>query len=342
MLYEIPSVVTLVVNQNDTQTGFINRIYKEAARIAGLPLREQIDFAGFMLKLPLSQEELDKLFDIKKEDKLNHYRIVWNKDPTPKDKTAEIQDYEFNKLRGRWFSITLNSNIKNELAGRQVYYVLGGRVLGSMTERAKDDVITVDLNIVYEKSQYSEVLAKEVVQPLVDVAIQCYGVIQIKFNVVWTQGEGSFEENKITAGRKEGFVNVFLSKSKLHNSTTRTDAKIDKNRNITLKDIFLSEGQFKNRSFYGSDLAHELAHKFGIATYGFKIWGTDIVAGNFFDDIALYLALGRMWTGTVIKYIDWEKPLSTLGSSSVRISPEFKPTIFDLLRAGARKLGRKA
>jgi hypothetical protein len=362
MSYEIPSVVTLVVSQNDTQIGFINRIYKEAARIAGLPLQEQIDFANFMLKLPLSQEELDKLFDVKKEDKLFHYRIVWNKDPTPKDKTAEIQDSEFNKLRGKWFSITLNSNIKNELARRQVYYVLGGRVLGSMVERAKNDVITVPLNITFASPHFTEATARDYLKLQVQDAVTAYGNIDIKFNVTFQVGTVSAERatdgtlSRIATGTINNAINAHLF---YDNNRHRDISWI----NDLSNHIFLMKSAFfKTDGMSVGALSHEIGHGFGFK--GWKLarglynktgkdgWGSSLlpymsILDNMSDFAQIEPALAKMRSNRVQKGVDWavdfDKAVQLRSVRADEIYGQYaykkrEPSLYDILRAGARKI----
>ncbi len=316
MQYDVPEKVKLRIILNEDAQAFLRRCLMEAAKLAGLPLLEQASFADYYISLGST--------------------IHWkDEDPTPNDNIV-IKNNEIKSRHGSEFNYWLTDEYKDELRRRQAYYVLNGGLLGSMKEVSVNDAIVIDLNIVYEKNQYSETRAKEIIQPQLDIAVKCYNEIEIKFYVVWTAGEGSYEESKII-GRREGFVNVLLIKSKLHNSVTRTDAVINETDNkILTRDIFLLEGQFKNRGFWGSDLAHELAHKFGIATYLFKIPWTQMVMGNIFDDVAIYAALGRMWTGLIIKYVHWGKP-----PLSIRVSKEFQPTIFDYLRGGAKALSRK-
>jgi hypothetical protein len=363
MSYEIPSVVTLVVSQNDTQIGFINRIYKEAARIAGLPLQEQIDFANFMLKLPLSQEELDKLFDVKKEDKLFHYRIVWNKDPTPKDKTAEIQDSEFNKLRGKWFSITLNSNIKNELARRQVYYVLGGRVLGSMVERAKNDVITVPLNITFASPHFTEATARDYLKLQVQDAVTAYGNIDIKFNVTFQVGTVSAERatdgtlSRIATGTINNAVNVHL----LYDNNEHRDRSWI---NDVSNHIFLMKSAFfKTDGMSVGALSHEIGHGFGfkgwdLARKAYSVIGNNnevsrLLLGifgtvdNMSDFRQIEPALAKMRSNRVQKGVDWvvdfDKAVQLRSVRADEIYGQYaykkrEPSLYDILRAGARKI----
>lgn len=125
MQYYIPNKVSFRIGATDTQMAFVRKALMEAARIAGLPLLEQVDYADFILRLPLNQKDRDKLLDVreqaKNKTKTPQFRLLWKgEDPSPDDKTIEIQDWEFNKRRGKAFNFHLNDNEKIELKRRQV------------------------------------------------------------------------------------------------------------------------------------------------------------------------------------------------------------------------------
>jgi hypothetical protein len=50
MLYDIPEKVSLVVRKDESQANFARRIFIEAARLAGMPLSEQMSFAEYMIQ----------------------------------------------------------------------------------------------------------------------------------------------------------------------------------------------------------------------------------------------------------------------------------------------------
>lgn len=322
----------------------------EAARLAGLPLLEQADYAMFILRLPINSKEADKLLDVRLQEKPPEFRILWNvKDPSPKDKTLEIQDWEFKKRRGKNFTIVLIDSEKEELKRRQTYYVLNGGVLGSQKEIPREtDTIIVDLNFVFEKSQFNQIKTQESFSKHIAFAEKVYGVIDIKFYSTWTAGTGDWEKRTITEGRKDGFVNVYLSVRKQKDGFAATDTVVDeKTGEITTKDIFLAKGQLEgggitNYSLREEALAHELGHKFGIvAYYGKKIPFTDVDIGNIPTDIEINSAISTLARGAVRKNIDWNK----LGRSKpvvVSNMREFWETVttYDKIRLGARGLSK--
>lgn len=182
MQYEIPNKVSLVIGLNDTQLAFVRKALMEAARIAGLPLLEQVDYANFSLRLPINQKEAEKRLDVRMQEKPPEFRLLWKgKDPSPKDGTTEIQDWEFNRRRGKLFNFNLNEVEREELKRRQIYYQLNGGVLGSMRETAGDTVI-VDLNLVYQKENFSLTKAQNEFGKYVTDAIAVYAPLEIKFN----------------------------------------------------------------------------------------------------------------------------------------------------------------
>lgn len=349
MQYEIPNSVALPIGSNDTQLGFYRRILMEAARRVGLPLLEQADFALFILHLPVNSKEAEKLLDVRMQEKPPEQRILWNgKDPSPNDKTLEIQDWEFNKRRGKEFTIDLRDFEKEELKRRQIYYQLNGGVLGSMQEIPRDsDVIIIDLNIVYEQKQFNEAQAKETIKAQVDDAVNVYGAIEIKFNIVWSAGTGSVTNRVIMEGRKEGFVNIFLSISKAEaSSQLRIDPPDPETGEIKTYDIFLTREKVKisglsDNSLLKRSLSHELGHKFGIVShYGIKFLGYDV--GNWISDAIINTAIIMLRNGLVVKGIDWGRNLDT-NNAQFRLHGRnnFGPTTCDLIRAGATRLSRK-
>lgn len=213
MQYEIPSRVSLVIGLNDTQMGFVRKAFIEAARLAGLPLLEQMDYADFILRLPINQIEREKLLDKRNQEKSTGFRLLWKgKDPTPRDGTIEIQDWEFNRQRGKWFGFSLNDVEKEELKRRQTYYVLNGGLLGSMQEIPRDTTkIVVDLNFVYEKSQFDQAKAQAAFQKQIAFAEKVYGVIEIRFFNTWTAGSGDWEnENYKRREKRKLCQHIFI------------------------------------------------------------------------------------------------------------------------------------
>lgn len=269
--------------------------------------------------------------------------------PKPKDKTIEIQDWEFNKRRGTKFGFNLNDFEKEELKRRQIYYVLNGGVLGSEREIPRDtDTIIVDLNFVYEKSQFNQIKAQEAFGKHIAFAEKIYGVIEIKFYNTWTAGTGDWEARTITEGRKDGFINIYLSVRKQKDGFAATDTAVDeKTGEITTKDIFLAKGQLEgggitNYSLREEALAHELGHKFGIvAYYGRNIPYTEVDIGNVPTDIEINSAISMLVRGAVRKSIDWNK-LGRGNPVIVSNMREFWETVttYDKIRLGARRLSK--
>ena len=301
----------------------------QAALKAGLPLLESISYALFLL--PLSVDD-------------KTYRTGWAKskdDPTPKDSPI-VKDNEFETRRGKDTTYYLTDNEKQELEIRQIHYVLSGGVLGSMIEVTDQDVIIIDLNIVFDEKQFDEVKAKETIKAQVNDAVNVYGAIEIKFNIVWTAGTGSVANLEITKGGKEGFINVFLTIGESGAVSQTAMTKPDRvTGEIKTYDIFLTREKFSIKGLSDNSmntwaLAHELGHKFGLVGYsGRDFLGFD--TSNWSSDVAINTAILKAGTGSVVKGVDWNK------SPYVRsILKDLTPTTFDLMRAGAKRLMRKS
>jgi len=225
---------------------------------------------------------------------------------------------------------------------------LNGSVLGSEKEIPREtDTIIVDLNFVYEKSQFNEAKAQAAFQKQIAFAEKIYGVIEIKFCSTWTAGTGDWETRAIKEGRKDSFVNIFLTVRKQKDALAATDATVDeKTGEVTTKDIFLAKGQLEgggitNYSLREEALAHELGHKFGIIAYYGKIPYTGVDIGNIPTDIEINSAISMLGRGAVRKNIDWNR----LGKGNpviVSNMREFWATVttYDKIRLGARRLSK--
>lgn len=291
-MYEVPDYVVLEVSASDTQLTFIRKALFQAAYTAGLPLLESISYVLFILPASVNDKT---------------YRTGWAKakdDPTPKD-GATVKDNEFETRRGKQTTYYLDDKEKEELKIRQIHYVMQGGVLGSMKEVVNLDIIVVDLNIVFDEKQFDETKAKETIKAQVDDAINVYGSIEIKFNIIWTAGAGSAANLEITKGRKEGFVNVFLSIGEGGAVSQTAMTKPDPNTGeIKTYDIFLTREKLSIRGLSDNSLntwalAHELGHKFGVVGYsGVQFWGFD--TSNWSSDGAINTAIIRARTGSVV------------------------------------------
>lgn len=295
----------------------------------------------------------------KNKEKTPQFRLLWatKKDPSLEDHTFEIQDWEFNKQRGKWFGFELNDFEKRELTRRQIYYQLNGGTLGAGVETPANDTIIVDLNFVYETNQFNELQAKAAIQKQIAFAEKVYGVIEIKFFKAWTAGKGNWKTLTIKEGRKPNYVNVML--------TTRDDNKAVSATNVIpgksasediIKDIFLIQSQFEgggglsDYSLSETSLAHELSHKFGlVGDPSDKVFGSDTFFGynvrNWVSDAEINDAIKILNRGAVKKGFNW----GNLGKSRSLPSgvlpanmKEFWASIstYDNLRIGARRLSK--
>jgi hypothetical protein len=350
MEYEIPNRVSLVISLDDTQMGFVRRALIEAARLVGLPLLEQVDYADFILRLPINQKDREKLLDKRQQEKPPEFRLLWKgKDPSPKDGTIAIQDWEFNKRRGKLFGFNLNDFEKEELKRRQIYYQLNGGSLGSMQEIPRNtEIIIVDLNLIYQKENYDATTAQKAFGKYVDDTVKAYGQLEIKFNInLWTPGDAKFIfgdilDASITEGYKAGFYNVIFGRNV--NSNDRTAYTTFDVQNTPIATFLykpgLDGGGFVNRGLRTHALAHELGHAFGITGSEISILGYEPSATtkNFLSDQQVDAAITQLLSGKVKKGVDRKKSGLVLPKATGKI--EYF-TVFDKLRAGARALSRK-
>lgn len=161
MPYEIPETVTLKIKVGESQLSFARRIFMEAARLAGMPLLEQGYFATDMI------ENGNQIFI--KSEKDNTPRLHWFEDPSPKDNDQLVTNLEWKKKQGKWHTHVLGNYPKQELTRRQFYYQLYGGVLGSLKEISPDtDIIIIEVNIVYDETQYTLEQAQKATQATVD------------------------------------------------------------------------------------------------------------------------------------------------------------------------------
>lgn len=321
----------------------------KAARLAGLPLLEQVDYVMSILRLPANSREVEKLMDKRLQEKPPEFRLLWKgKDPSPQDKTLEIQDWEFNKRRGGAFSVDLHDFEKEELKRRQIYYQLYGGVLGSGKEILPDtDIIIVDLNLIFQKENYNAATAQKEFGKYVDDAVRAYGQLQIKFNInSWTAGDAKFVfgddgslNARITEGFKSGFYNVIFGKR--NNAMDRLAVTtIDVAQNAPVASFIYENGLggggiLVNRGLRTHSLAHELGHAFGLLGSE-KI--SDPIERNKDADWDVDKAIVRLSGGNVKKGIDWGRSGLIIPDASGNIT---YLTVFDILRAGARALARK-
>lgn len=114
----IPSEIKLTVGSKESRIEFLRRVLMEAARQVGLPLREQIMFAEVYYSLCGTPK----------------YYLAWTKgDPSPGD-TSAIKDTEFDKVRGKAYTIPLVEEQRIELARRRDYFRNRGGKLFSAFE----------------------------------------------------------------------------------------------------------------------------------------------------------------------------------------------------------------
>lgn len=196
------------------------------------------------------------------------------------------------------------------------------------------DPITVNLNIVWdENSKYTKEEKEEIIKAYVDHAKATFGKIEVKFNVSQTTGTAKIKEGEITSGKKEGAFNAFFTKSYLVNSSPEATPR---SGNGT---TFVRTG---GDASHPRDLTHGLIHGFGVLT-GWN--GYNQVTAELANEQAKFAMANNLST----PYSDDRSPrrefiagygAAKVGTVEYRTVP-YAPTVFDVLRDGARKYQQK-
>lgn len=213
------------------------------------------------------------------------------------------------------------------------------------------------LNIAFAGSHFTESTAQDYLKSHIQDAIDAYGQINIKFYVTFQLGtatekasDGTF--SRILTGAIDGAVNVYLF---FDNNEHRDRSYM----NSVSNHIFLMKSAYyKTDGLRVGALSHEIGHVFG-----FKGWQVTQTAYNIFGEIGnnpltrgidnlsdftqIEPALSKMRSGSVRKGVDWSDDYSKeFYLRSVRAEDIYgehayvqrQPTLFDFLRAGARKI----
>lgn len=187
------------------------------------------------------------------------------------------------------------------------------------------------LNIVWdEASNYSEEEKKRIRQAYVDRAKKAFGKIDIAFEVTETTGtarDKDQQSREITSGKSNDAVNVFFTKAEVGPSSEVTQ--------YSKSQIFIST----NKGALEGNLIHGLIHAFGVASdvngyTGVTAERDTIYGGRVLD-----------WLPFLASYDDERKPhkvtyRQTGGAVNSYESP-YSPTVFDVIREGARRYLKK-
>jgi RHS repeat-associated protein len=211
--------------------------------------------------------------------------------------------------------------------------------------------ITVDLNIVYDKSQYTLSEVQEGLKPQISDLADTFGQIGIEFNVTYTPGTVNSARTEITSGAVEGSLNVFyFDDSKNLYSYSKYDTGS--------RQIFISQKKGGDKVRAGT-LSHEVGHAFGLvgsltstAVHYFGPRGNNIVTNgidNLTSDAQIELANTWLRNGLVAYSRNWVDNYRTAtvrvfdasyqrhGIGRYRDVPR-TPSVWDLYRDGARQI----
>lgn len=162
--------------------------------------------------------------------------------------------------------------------------------------------ITIDLNIVYDPTQYTREQAEAATKKSLKDLQNTYAKIGVSFNVTYSEGTADASQvdqnglpTRIATGAKENAVNAFL----YVNNSAATKGRSGSNYNPQSQQIFLWEGSVDanprasnvaNRLSSGA-LAHEFGHLF-LQYAGFPMTGTFL--NNLHQDAGIAYALNQM------------------------------------------------
>jgi hypothetical protein len=354
MPFKIPNKVTLIVKRGESQKDFGIRIFIEAARLAGLPLLQQAYFADYMIA---SGEHLF----VGQGEKL---QFKWQHDPSPKDKNHLVTDKEWQAKYGKWHTHILGDVNKTELANLQMFYLLNGGTLGSLIDVSLTEIITVDLNIVYDPNLITSDIppqtdleyVKQAMKRQLDYWTDTYSKIGINYTVRYNLGTTNSDRGVITLGALPGMINIFYLNDP-------NNLKCYSKFKTGSRHIFLSE--LRGALLMESALCHEAGHLLGIVGIE-RLKGVENYllvkfkaaidwVQNLNSDILINSALRRLKANNVTKGIDWiedyrNPPKRTYYTSNrfptvvpepISYIAEHKLTIFDTLRFGAKQVGGK-
>jgi hypothetical protein len=222
---------------------------------------------------------------------------------------------------------------------------------------AEPETITVNLNIVYDASQFNAQQAVEALKPQIQDLADTYGQIKIEFNITFTAGTVNTERTRITSGAIEGSINVFFFKdSKSLYSYSKTDTGS--------RQIFLS--QVNGDLLPIRALSHEIGHVFEftgqVTSTAVRIIGDldnnpiSNIADNLYSDLVINSSLNYLRAGKAKYGTDWVDDYRTAIETDVgaRVIPNSVysrakngtlastrprvPTTLDFFRDAARRI----
>jgi RHS repeat-associated protein len=203
--------------------------------------------------------------------------------------------------------------------------------------------ITVNLNIVYDKDEYTEEEVKWMLAKQIADAKKVYGALDIDFKVTYTAGSANADKTAITAGRQDGAINVFFSQS-------TNDFHPSGHTNSANGDIFITAGANPNNKMSDGLMSHEIGHRLGLSYHsGVRIPFTSVDIGNIYSDFLIDTSNSSLRKGGVKEGLHWVDDYRTATEtyywpSRAMMTPLTRPrtpTTYDIYRVGARKLAGK-
>jgi len=224
----------------------------------------------------------------------------------------------------------------------------------------ENEVITVDLNLVYGE-QYTRQQVTESMKPQLRDLADTFGRIKIQFNVTYSTGTVNSTRTQIMSGAVEGSLNVFyFDDAKNLYSYSRYEP--------SSRQIFISQKKGSDPIREGT-LSHEVGHAFGLrgsitsmAVHYFGESGNNKVTNtidNVTSDIQIEGANAWLRNGLALYGRDWVDDYRTATTTTHALlnpwqawklgaKPRYRitktprtPTILDLYRDGARQIANQ-
>jgi RHS repeat-associated protein len=202
-----------------------------------------------------------------------------------------------------------------------------------------EEEIVARVNIVYDKNTIkTEEAARRLTASTVADAIKTYATAGITLKVTYTAGTATGGGNvqasglRITEGKVEGAVNVFVSENRLQETGGVS--------NPNTGESFINYGHGANyvaRNPGDDILGHELGHQFGINSPASSLGKVGNFANNWSDDVTIDHTNALLRRGKTSEYVPSTQPMFGADRGYVRDVSRF----VNIYREGAKKFAQR-